>query len=39
MRLDPNAVPGEYALQIIVRDLLGGKDSVTSQTIDFEVVK
>ncbi|MFT3743092.1 MAG: VWA domain-containing protein [Pyrinomonadaceae bacterium] len=29
---------GEYTLQLIVRDTLGGKDSVASQWIDFEVV-
>ncbi len=39
MRLNPMAEPGEYALQIVVRDLLGGKEAVSSQTIDFEVVK
>jgi VWFA-related protein len=39
MRLDANAAPGEYALQIIVRDLLGGKESVSSQSIDLEVVE
>ncbi len=39
MRLDATAEPGEYALQIVVRDLLGGKDAVTSQSIDFEVVE
>ncbi len=39
MRLNPNAEPGDYSLQIVVRDLLGGKDAVTSQSIDFEVVK
>lgn len=38
MRLDKQAAPGEYALQIVVRDLLGGKDSVSSQWIDFDVV-
>lgn len=30
--------PGEYALQLIVRDTLGGKDAVASQWIDFDVV-
>ncbi len=39
MRLNPSAEPGDYALQIVVRDLLGGKDAVSTQTIDFEVVK
>ncbi len=39
MHLDPQAEPGDYALQIVVRDLLGGKDSVSSQSIDFEVVQ
>lgn len=29
---------GEYALQLIVRDTLGGKDAVSSQWIDFDVV-
>lgn len=29
---------GEYALQLIVRDTLGGKDAVASQWIDFDVV-
>ncbi len=39
MRLNPEAEPGEYALQIVVRDTLGGKDSVSSQSIDFEVIQ
>lgn len=39
MRLNANAEPGEYALQIIVRDLLGGKDAVSSQSIDLEVIE
>jgi hypothetical protein len=39
MRLNPNAEPGDYSLQIVVRDLLGGKDAVTSQSIDFVVEK
>ena len=30
--------PGEYALQLIVRDTLGGKEAVSSQWIDFDVV-
>ena len=30
--------PGEYALQLIARDTLGGKDAVSSQWIDFDVV-
>lgn len=38
IRLNPQAEAGEYALQVIVRDLLGGKNSITSQWIDLEVV-
>lgn len=30
--------PGDYALQITVRDLAAGKNAVSSQWIDFEVV-
>ena len=30
--------PGEYALQLIVRDLAAGKNAVSSQWVDFEVV-
>jgi hypothetical protein len=30
--------PGDYALQIVIRDLLGGKNAVSSQWVDFEVV-
>lgn len=30
--------PGEYALQLIVRDTLAGKNAVSSQWVDFEVV-
>ena len=40
LRLDPKAEPGSYTLQVIVTDLLNsGKDAVSSQWIDFEVVK
>ena len=38
LRLRPEIARGDYALQVIVRDLLGGKNSVTSQWIDLEVV-
>jgi VWFA-related protein len=38
MRLNAQAAPGEYALQVIVRDLLGGKNSVTSQWVDLEII-
>ena len=37
IRLNSQAVPGEYALQVIVRDLLGGKTAVSSQWIDLKV--
>ncbi|HEX9928117.1 MAG TPA: VWA domain-containing protein [Pyrinomonadaceae bacterium] len=36
MRLPPNALTGDYALQIIVKDLV--KNETTAQSIDFEVV-
>jgi hypothetical protein len=35
MRLNANTQPGDYALQIIVKDLL--TNETTSQWIDFEV--
>ena len=39
LKLGAAAEPGDYALQIIVKDLLSSdKDSVASQWIDFEVV-
>jgi VWFA-related protein len=37
MRLPPTIAPGDYALQIIIRDLQSNE--TTSQWIDFEVVK
>jgi len=38
LRLDPAAKPGDYALQVIVRDLnSSGKNATVSQWIDFEV--
>lgn len=36
MRLQPNALSGDYALQIIVKDVV--KNETVSQSIDFEVV-
>jgi VWFA-related protein len=36
MRLPPNALTGDYALQIIVKDLV--KKETVAQSIDFEVV-
>jgi VWFA-related protein len=36
MRLPLNALTGDYALQIIVKDLV--KNEITAQSIDFEVV-
>lgn len=40
LRLDPNSVPGDYALQVIVTDLMAeSRKAVTSQWIDFEVVE
>ncbi len=36
MRLPLNALIGDYAVQIIVRDLV--KNETVSQSIDFEVV-
>ena len=30
--------PGDYALQIVVKDALGGKNAVSSQWVDFEIV-
>ena len=35
-RLDPSYVPGEYALQVIIRDKVTNR--VSSQSIDFEIV-
>ncbi len=37
MKLNPDIEPGEYFLQIIVRDRVANK--ITSQWIDFEIVK
>ena len=39
MQLAKNAELGDYTLQIIVTDLLGGKNATSSQWIDFEVVE
>lgn len=39
LRLKPNVELGDYALQIIVKDLLAkGKNQVATQWIDFEVI-
>lgn len=39
-RLRPDALPGDYVLQVIVNDILTGeKRRVASQWIDFELVK
>jgi VWFA-related protein len=37
MKLNPDIEPGEYFLQIIVRDTIANK--ITSQWIDFEIVR
>lgn len=37
LRLNPNASPGDYALQLIIKDTL--KNQITAQWIDFEVIK
>lgn len=40
LQLKPQMVPGDYNIQIIITDLLAnGKNAVTSQSIDFEVVE
>lgn len=38
LRLNPKLPPGDYVLQVIVRDIAGGKDAVSSQWSDFQVV-
>lgn len=38
MRLRTETQPGEYVLEVIIRDLLGGKNAVTSQWVDLEIV-
>ncbi len=39
LRLNPQTEPGDYALQIIIRDLLAPpKQSTSSQWVDFEVI-
>lgn len=38
LRLNAQAEPGEYALQVVVRDLLGGKKAIASQWVDLQVV-
>jgi hypothetical protein len=40
MKLNPNSEPGDYVLQVIVKDLSpAGKNSVASQWIDFEIAE
>ncbi len=40
LRLNQQMEPGDYALQIIITDLLAnGKNAVTSQSVDFEVIE
>ncbi|MDM7922992.1 MAG: hypothetical protein QUS14_11885 [Pyrinomonadaceae bacterium] len=38
MRLNAETQPGEYVLEVIVRDLLGGKNAVTSQWVDLQII-
>ena len=38
LRLKPEAETGDYAIEVIVRDLAAGRNAVSSQWIDFEVV-
>ena len=38
LRLNPNLAAGDYVLQVIVRDLVGGKNAVSSQYSDFQIV-
>jgi hypothetical protein len=39
LRLNDSVQPGDYTLQVIVRDLVpGAKDAVSSQSIDFQVL-
>lgn len=40
LQLKPQMAAGDYAIQIIIKDLLiDGKNAITSQSIDFEVVE
>ncbi|MFN0278844.1 MAG: VWA domain-containing protein [Pyrinomonadaceae bacterium] len=40
LQLKPTMEPGDYNIQIIITDLLAkGKNAVTSQSVDFEVVE
>lgn len=40
LRLTPQIAPGDYALQIIVKDTLSnGKSATTSQWVDFEITE
>ena len=40
LRLNPEVRPGDYVLQVIVKDLLAkGSDQIATQWIDFEVVE
>ena len=38
MRLNPEIVPGDYVLEVVVRDAGRGKDAMVRQTTDFQVV-
>ena len=37
MKLNPEILPGDYVLQVVIRDL-SGKEIVATQTTDFTVV-
>jgi VWFA-related protein len=39
LRIEPKADIGDYAIEVIVRDLSAGRNSVSSQWIDFEIVE
>lgn len=39
LRIGPELIPGEYVLQVIVRDMLNDKLNQVTQTLDFEILE
>lgn len=38
LRLNPKIPAGDYVLQVIVRDVAGGKNAISTQSSDFQIV-
>jgi hypothetical protein len=39
LKLNPQVPPGDYTLQVIVRDIAAGKDATSTQWSDFQIIE